>query len=153
MILKKSALLTKTCFVQSLTFDSLHRLVWLMRRLVWNGQESAWHSYTLLFHSLPHTPTHAHQHRQKQGSTGKGRRESSYLTLTHYSLPLLPHIQLGLFIWDFALYPHCSIDFCCFQTVGHDCSLVPFCFYILHANASLERKHTHKYTHRAMADI
>lgn len=102
----------------------------------------------------PDSNTQTHRLRQKQGNTGKARRDplphtrSLFLLLTHYSLPLLPHIQLGLFIWDFAFYPRCSIDFCRFQTVGHDCSLVPLCFYILHTNVSLERKHTHKYTHR-----
>lgn len=86
-------------------------------------------SLTLQQASFPLIQTHTGSDRDKGVQEKRGG--ILYHTLTHYRLPLLPHIQLGLFIWDIALYPRCSIDFCHFQTVGHDCSLVPFCFYKL----------------------
>lgn len=119
------------CFIQCLAFDSFHSLAWLMvrlySRLKWPEDlgQRAWHFSKLLFPWFRHTGS------DRDKGVQEKRGGILYHTLTHYRLPLLPHIQLGLFIWDIALYPRCSIDFCHFQTVGHDCSLVPFCFYKL----------------------
>lgn len=67
-------LLTKGLrFIQSLTFDSLHSLVWLMLRLYsslkWSGDlvQRAWHFYTLLLAWFTRTGTDRDEGVQEKG--------------------------------------------------------------------------------------